>query len=102
MNKIGDAAMPLVKVKDKGQVTLPARTRERYGLDIGDYVEVVEDGDSIRLVPQEIVPRHPAIDAAIAEGLADIQAGRVTPPFNSAKEYKAWRKTPEGKKFAKS
>jgi AbrB family looped-hinge helix DNA binding protein len=94
--------MPLVKIKEKGQVTLPAKIRERRGLHAGDYMEIQEEGDRIVLIPQEVAPRHPEIDKAIAEGLADIRAGRVTPAFNNMAEYRAWRKTPEGKKFAKS
>ena len=94
--------MPLVKIKEKGQLTLPAKLRERHGLAVGDYVEITEEGSRIVLVPQEIVERHPDIDAAIAEGLADIRAGRVTPAFANMREYRAWRKTPEGKKFARS
>ena len=94
--------MPLVKIKEKGQLTLPAKLRERHGLAVGDYVEITEEGSRIVLVPQEVVERHPVVDAAVAEGLADIRAGHVTPAFASMKEYRAWRKTPEGKKFARS
>ena len=94
--------MPLVKIKDKGQVTLPAKIRERRGLHAGDYMEVQEEGDRIVLIPQAVAPRHPDIDTAIAEGLADVRAGRVTPAFKNMAEYRAWRKTPEGKKFARS
>jgi AbrB family looped-hinge helix DNA binding protein len=102
MSQPGDAAMPLVKIKDKGQVTLPARIRERRGLHAGVYLEVQEEGNRIVLIPQDVAPRHPEIDKAIAEGLADVRAGRVTPAFKNMAEYRAWRKTPEGKKFARS
>ena len=44
---------------------------------------------------------HPAIDAALAEGLADIQAGRVSPSFKDMKALEAWLKTEEGMKFGK-
>lgn len=94
--------MPLVKIKEKGQVTLPAKIRERRGLHVGDYMEVQEEGNRIVLIPQAVAPRHPEIDKAIAEGLADVRAGRVTPAFKNMAEYRAWRKTPEGKKFARS
>ncbi len=43
--------------------------------------------------------RHPAIDAALAEGLADIQAGRVSPSFKDMEAFEAWLKTEEGMKF---
>ncbi len=52
------------------------------------------------LTPKAVVDRHPEIDAAIAEGLADVRAGRVSPSFKNMKEFEAWLKTDEGKKFA--
>jgi predicted transcriptional regulator len=42
---------------------------------------------------------HPKIDAALAEGLADIQAGRVSPAFTTAEEIAAWQKTADYSKF---
>ena len=97
----GDIAVPLARVKQKGQVTIPAPIREELGLDEGDYVEVTREDNRIVLTPKAMVDRHPAIDAALAEGLADIAAGRVSPAFSSVKEWKAWLNTPEGKKFGK-
>jgi len=93
--------MPLVKIKEKGQVTLPAKIRERRGLHTGDYMEVQEEGNRIVLIPLEIAP-HPEIDKAIAEGLSDVRSGRVTPAFKNMAQYRAWRKTPAGKRFAGS
>ncbi|MSP01015.1 MAG: AbrB/MazE/SpoVT family DNA-binding domain-containing protein [Acetobacteraceae bacterium] len=94
--------MPLVKIKEKGQLTLPARIRERHGLAIGDYVDVTEEGSRIVLVPQTFVERRPAVDAAIAEGLADIGAGRISPRFDNAEDFEAWLETDEGKLFARA
>lgn len=91
--------MPLAKVKQKGQVTIPAGIREELGLHEGDYVEVTREGTRIVLTPQEVAPRHPEIDAALAEALDDERAGRLSPGFSSMEEFKAWLKTPEGKKF---
>jgi AbrB family looped-hinge helix DNA binding protein len=102
MSSTRGTTMPLVKVQPKGQVTLPSKLREKAGIGVGDYVEVIQEGGRIVLTPQEIAPRHPVIDAALEEGLADERAGRMTPAFSSMKEYRAWRKTPEGKKFSKS
>lgn len=92
--------MPLAKLKPKGQVTIPASIREDLGLHEGDYVEVTREQDHIVLTPKAIVDRHPAIDAALAEGLADVHAGRVSPPFKTMKAFEAWLKTPEGQKFS--
>ncbi len=94
--------MPLVKIKEKGQVTLPAKLRERHGLSVGDYVEVIEEGNRIVLIPQDVAPRHPEIDAALAEALDDERAGRMTPAFSNMAEFNEWRASPAGKKFANS
>ena len=92
--------MPLVKIKGKGQMTLPAKIRERHGLNMGDYVEVTEEGNRIILIPQQVAPRHPGIDAALAEALEDVRAGR-TAPFTDKASFDAWLKTEEGRRFIK-
>src|SRR6266542_1456588 len=45
----------LVRVQEKGQVTLPAQVREKLGLKKGDLVAVVETDEGILISPQEIV-----------------------------------------------
>lgn len=37
-------------LNSKGQVTIPAPLRAKYGLREGDEVEVIEDGGTLRLV----------------------------------------------------
>jgi AbrB family looped-hinge helix DNA binding protein len=91
--------MPLVKIQPKGQVTLPSKLRQQAGIGVGDYVEVIQEGNRIVLIPQEVAPRHPAIDAALEEALADVRAGRVSPKFTDMAEFDAWLETPEGKNF---
>lgn len=39
-----------MRLNSKGQVTIPAPLRERHGLHEGDEVDVVEDGNTLRLV----------------------------------------------------
>ncbi len=39
-----------MRLNSKGQVTIPAPLRERYGLHEGDEVDVIEDGDTLRIV----------------------------------------------------
>jgi bifunctional DNA-binding transcriptional regulator/antitoxin component of YhaV-PrlF toxin-antitoxin module len=71
----------LVRVKEKFQVTLPNELRLKAGLVVGDFLEVgIERGGVITLTPKSLVDRH------IAEGLADLKAGRVHGPFRSADE----------------
>jgi AbrB family looped-hinge helix DNA binding protein len=42
-----------MRLNSKGQVTIPAPLRERYGLHEGDEVDVVEDGNTLRIVRVE-------------------------------------------------
>lgn len=39
-----------MRLNSKGQVTIPAALRARYGLHEGDEVDVVEDGGTLRIV----------------------------------------------------
>ena len=39
-----------MKLNSKGQVTIPADLRRRHGVVEGDEVEVIEDGDALRIV----------------------------------------------------
>lgn len=45
----------LVRVQEKGQVTLPTEVREKLGLKKGDLVTVVETDEGVLITPQEIV-----------------------------------------------
>jgi AbrB family looped-hinge helix DNA binding protein len=42
-----------VKLNGKGQVTIPAPLRARYGLRTGDEVDIVDDGGLLRIVRVE-------------------------------------------------
>ena len=39
-----------MRLNSKGQVTIPAELRQRHGFSEGDEVDVVEDGDTLRIV----------------------------------------------------
>ena len=72
--------MPVVKVKTKYQVTLPASVRHRVGLKVGDLLEAKVERGKITLTPKAV------ITPGIAEGLDDIKKGRVYGPFSSAED----------------
>ena len=42
-----------MRLNSKGQVTIPAELRARFGLHEGDEVEVVADGSTLRIVRAE-------------------------------------------------
>ena len=72
--------MPLVKVKEKYQVTLPVSVRQRAGVSVGDLLEAKVHGKKITLTPKK------AIDRELALALEDIKKGRIYGPFRSVKE----------------
>jgi AbrB family looped-hinge helix DNA binding protein len=45
----------LVRVQEKGQVTLPADVRRRLGLEKGDLVAIIETPEGVLITPQEVV-----------------------------------------------
>lgn len=44
-----------VRVQEKGQVTLPATVRRKYGLKKGDVVSVTQTDAGILITPQEVL-----------------------------------------------
>jgi AbrB family looped-hinge helix DNA binding protein len=66
---------------------IPAEIRDELGLHEGDYVDVKREGSRIVLTPKTVVDRHPEIDAALAEGLADVRAGRLSPSFKNMRQF---------------
>ena len=49
--------MSILVVSSKGQIVLPASTRRRLGLGAGSKLQVVEDGDEVRLRVVRSVPK---------------------------------------------
>jgi bifunctional DNA-binding transcriptional regulator/antitoxin component of YhaV-PrlF toxin-antitoxin module len=72
--------MPLVRVKNKYQVTLPVRLREQAGVSVGDLLEAKVEKGRIIFMPKSIVDRR------IAESFEDFKRGRTLGPFSTAKE----------------
>lgn len=54
--------MPLVTVKDKFQVTIPAKLRDRIKIQIGDLLEVSVHEEGFLLRPKEVVDRKAIAD----------------------------------------
>jgi AbrB family looped-hinge helix DNA binding protein len=45
----------LVRVQEKGQVTLPVEARRKLGLKKGDLVAITETPDGLLLTPQDLI-----------------------------------------------
>jgi AbrB family looped-hinge helix DNA binding protein len=86
MKGANQVQMPLVRVKQKFQVTIPDDLRRQVGLEVGDLLEATAKGDTLVFKPKVVIDRD--IEASIEEGLKDIEAGRVFGPFSSVKEFK--------------
>ena len=94
------------KIQNKGQVTIPASIRRQAGLSKGDRVNFAFQRGRIVMTPRQAIDRSKfptaddeytpeqrrIIDARLAEGLADIKAGRTFGPFNTADEMIAHMK----------
>ena len=59
--------MALVTIKDKFQVTIPAKLRARIGVRVGDLMDATVHEDGILLRPKALVDR-----AAVAEELGRV------------------------------
>jgi AbrB family looped-hinge helix DNA binding protein len=57
MHHQGVLTLPLVKVKEKFQITLPAELREVLHLAVGDLLEATIQGQTIVLKPKDVVDR---------------------------------------------
>ncbi len=72
--------MSIVKVKTKGQVTIPTTLRRQAGLNVGDFLEAKIEGGNIVLKPQNLIDRH------IAESIQQFRDGQSFGPFDTAEE----------------
>lgn len=65
MHQKGAATVPLVKVKEKFQVTIPTELREALRLSVGDILEAIVKNDTIVLKPKEVIDRRQAWEQVI-------------------------------------
>ena len=45
-----------MRLNSKGQVTIPAELRKRHGLHEGDEVDVIEEGNALRIIQVKASP----------------------------------------------
>jgi hypothetical protein len=82
---------------ERGTLTLPPKLRRALKVEDDGCLEAlpVEGGVLLKSVSE----RDPAVEAAIAEGLEDVEAGRVTPAFESMEQFETYRRTDAYKRF---
>ena len=76
--------MPLVKIKEKFQITLPAELREALHLAVGDLLEATIHDNMIVLKPKAVVDREQAW-VKIEHAMASVQ-DRAPNPQQSPQE----------------
>ncbi len=69
--------MPLVRVKQKFQVTLPVEVREQLDIGEGDLLEATVQDKSVVLTPKAVVDKK-SLDMYLDERLAELRAGGNT------------------------
>ncbi len=98
MHLRGVLTLPLVKVKEKFQITLPAEIREQLRLGVGDLLEATIQGQTIVLKPKDVVDRAQARQHLIE--VMDHVHAKLPPSIQDpkeeeeeiAREIKAYRK----------
>lgn len=90
----------LVKVQQKGQVTIPSRLREQAGIVEGDIVEATFQRGHIVLTPKVVIDRtsfpnagdeytpaqRRSINARLARADKEILGGQTFGPFDNAED----------------
>jgi AbrB family looped-hinge helix DNA binding protein len=80
-----EKVIPLTRVGERYQVTIPKDAREAVGLKAGDLVEARPGKGCIILYP-EVVINKVDVEKRLAEAEADLKAGRVHGLFGSVDE----------------
>ena len=65
MSSQGESTLPLVRVKEKFQVTIPTELREALHLAVGDILEATIEHETIVLKPKAVIDRTEAWNGVI-------------------------------------
>lgn len=87
--------MEIVKVKNKYQIVIPEEIRKEANINIGDFLEVKNTKDGIKLEPKVVVDRE------FAEALKEMRAKKTLGPFKNASEMFKFLDSPKKRKYKK-
>jgi bifunctional DNA-binding transcriptional regulator/antitoxin component of YhaV-PrlF toxin-antitoxin module len=73
--------MHLVKVRTKGQVTIPEALCKQLGVKVGDLLEASVERGKMTLTPKSVV------DRGIAQSLAEFRKGHGRGPFETHEQF---------------
>lgn len=88
MQNLKETILPLVRVKDKFQITIPTKVRKQIHIKKGDILEVGVKNKVIIIKPKVLLDKA-SVENAINEGLRDYKKGRIVGPFKNIKEFKS-------------
>jgi len=74
------SAVRTARVSARGQLSLPAAARHRWGIEDGGELGVLDLGDSILLVPGGLRAARRALGEALAEGRYAAAVAEITDP----------------------
>ncbi|ETW98028.1 MAG: hypothetical protein ETSY2_43460 [Candidatus Entotheonella gemina] len=71
--------MPISKLGQRRQVVIPKEICDNLGLEVGDFVEVVQDEGQVVIKPKQIVDPEdmlsPEEEGMVREGIDEIERG---------------------------
>ncbi|MEX1013707.1 MAG: AbrB/MazE/SpoVT family DNA-binding domain-containing protein [Candidatus Paceibacterota bacterium] len=74
--------MELIKLRQKSQITIPNKVREKLGLSPGDYLDIKVKDNKITLIPKIKSSKESVLSSEgkrrIKESLEDLKKGNVT------------------------
>ena len=79
----GGKPMPLVRVREKAQITIPSKIRKALSIKEGDYLEAEVEDNKIVLIPKILVDKASSVtlsekgEEMLKEALEDVKKGRV-------------------------
>lgn len=79
----------LVLIQKRGQLTVPADLRRKYGLQQGSVVAIIDEQDGIKLTPQEVMPADllERIDRVLSQQGISLQELMAERPGSSMEGY---------------
>lgn len=88
MQNLKETTLPLVRVKDKFQITIPTKIRKQIHIKKGDILEV-DIKNKVIIIKPKILLDKANVENAINEGLEDYKKGKIVGPFKNIKEFKS-------------